>query len=168
MDRSSLERFKKKALRFAKKSKLAHEAEDFASYALLKHAEGNVRPLYGLWVDYLRENYGDLRSQYRQDQDRLGQQSISSREWADERAFLDPKEADHNVDFGFILRFLSTDGEWFTQRDRTALVLKYEWGASHAELAYMFGVSDAMISKMMSEIEDRVKHMISAQLDEGE
>lgn len=160
MTKDGLARFKKRIQTFLKGNSLSHEAEDFTSYALLKYSEGVTSPIYQLWTHYVRENYGDLRTEYRKKQNRTHSQSVTPFS-----PFVDPKGADHNVDFGFVLRFLSEDGEWFSQRDRTALVLKYEWGASQSEIAYMFGVSDAMVSKIFEEIEDRIRHMLSAQLD---
>lgn len=160
MDEKELKRFKAKARARAIKSRLAHEADDFESYSVLKRIQGCKSTVDRLWIDYLRENYGDNRSKYRQNQMRLDPKPLSENIPA-------PVETARDLNFAFIQRFLSndTDGSWFSQRDRTIMTLVYQWGFSQTEIADTLGVDLSRVTRILQEIEARIRAFLTHEMD---
>lgn len=158
MNDDAYKRLQARAKRKAQASGLGREADDFAGYATVRTLEGSHATTDQLWIDYLRENYGDARTKHHKGQQRLYPKTISA------RTFLIAVEtADRDVDFGFIQRFLSENGSWFSARDRAVLTLKYQWGFTGPELAGTFGVTEARVSQIVAEIHERIRLAIEHQ-----
>lgn len=160
MTDEELEKIRKRAKQKAKQYRLSHEADDFGSYATVKTLEGAKGSIDQLWIDYLRENYGDTRSEYRKDQKRLYPKTVTDRS-----LLVAPDSTDANVDFGFIQRFLCDNGGWFSSRDRAVMTLKYQWSLSNTEIAEAFGITVSRVSQILGELETRIRLCIEAQIE---
>lgn len=155
MDENDLRKFRKKAEARARRSRLKHEAEDFASEAMLKSLEGSSASIDELWIDYLRTNYGDTRSKYRKDQKRLYPKNVDHK-----TKLVSTEETGREVNFGCIQRLICENGSWFSQRDRAALTLKYKWGLTSSEIAEAFGVTPSTVTLIFKELETRIRLIV--------
>lgn len=152
MDEDEAKKLHKYAHKRAMGTRFARDADDIAQNAVLKRLEGETGNVDQLFVDFLRANYGDTRSKYRQGQKRVA----ASR--ADR--LVSPSETGRELGFEGVQRFLSDNGGWFSQRDRATLTMKFQWEMTNQEIAQAFGISDRKVRYLLKEILDRVRLLL--------
>ena len=156
MTDEELIKFIKRAKSKARRDHMSHEADDFASYSTLRIIEGSKSTVAQMWTDYLRINFGDDRKKHK-----AGQQRIHTDE-------IHPSmqvAPGVNLDFGYIQRFLSENGEWVSQRDRCVMTLKYQWAMSDEEIGSALGVSSRMVVYILREIEGRLEAYLRSEFE---
>lgn len=156
MNPDDILKFVRRAKSKARRDHMGHEADDFGSYVTVRLLEGSTSNVNQMWTDYLRINYGDNRKKHKS-----GQQRIHTDEVHPSMAVTSPI----NLDFGFIQRFLSENGEWVSQRDRCVMTLKYQWAMSDQEIGDALGVSSRMVVYILREIEGRLETYLRSEFE---
>lgn len=90
-------------------------------------------------VDYLRERIGDSRlDSYKAKTDFYFAETFEERK--------DKREVTNIIIKSALIR------KYLKDRDRAMMILKYEWGMNHEELADIFGISSSRVSQAMKGI----------------
>lgn len=127
--------------------------EDFASFCALKWVQGKGldTSLYRLGIDFLRTfTFGDGAHGI---SDVLGQ-DILQLDWA-------LSAGSQSIELN---RFINKDalrGDWLTERERTFLILFFEWGFTSKEIADVLGLSETRMSQFIREVFSKQKKMIN-------
>ncbi len=158
MNDDDVRKLRAQAKRRAKRTRLGHEAEDFASVVVLKRLEGSTATIDELWIDFCRKDYGDTRSKYRKEQKRLYPKNVQKMS----HKLAAREETGRDVGFESILKFLSDNGAFFSQRDRACISMKYRWGMTHTEIAEAFGVTNNTVTSIFQEVDRRLRLILQS------
>lgn len=124
------------------------ECEDFAQEATLLIHENPARRIDLLFIDYLRETFGDNRH--------TGKRSTAKKSILNMRGSLDTvNEDDLMVNPQFDLDF-NRYQNLLTQTDRTIITLLYKWDFTLGEVGECLGVSESRVSQMLTELKKKL------------
>lgn len=135
--------FNKKANNYAIRKGHRQISEDFASWATIKFIEGRKARIKDLYVDYLREEYGDVRSI-------SGLQKSNSRRFAKE--YNDGEHKRFDIGYtGYERLFVRSRTD---DTSRACLILYFYWGLDENEIANCFGVTRARICQRIKRAQE--------------
>jgi RNA polymerase sigma factor (sigma-70 family) len=123
------------------------EAEDFAQFALEKIFQRGSGRLKLLWIDYLRETYGDPRK----NKESANAQRLERTQYAELNPDDAPEENPFHSEVDFFKLLETLDSE-----EKTILVLRHKWDFSYPEIAECFGVNQSRIAQRIKEIEKKL------------
>jgi hypothetical protein len=153
-----LDRLRMRAHQRAKRSSFPSEAEDFGSFVILKSLEGSTATIDQMWVDYMRERHGDSRSEYRKGQQRIFPAQLN-------KNMPDGKPTGLQLELEYYMGFICKNGAWFSQRERSVFIMRYQWQMSFEEIAFCFGISSGRVSQICEHVEFRIKTYIERQTE---
>lgn len=153
----SAERLRHMAIKYAYNFGQAENAQDFASYCVIRKYEGRAKQdLRHIFVDYVRETFGDKRASTSRARylDYKNPRIIGEApgDATGNTIYIDlPSENDYIARFETI-NAIKLDGD-----HRTCFVLHAVFGLTSREIALCLGVTESRISQILSEAEKKLR-----------
>lgn len=128
------------------------EREDFAQWAFIKRLEGRKAAIKHLLIDYLRREYGDVRTS-------SGAKRSFDRRYRKEASFEalrdDTSRSGDSDDSGFERLLVGLSGT-----DRVIVFLINKWGFSYGEISDCFGVTESRICQRYKGVQKCISERI--------
>lgn len=133
-----------RAVKYATKKGYREFCEDFASYCLIHRLTHKGLKLEFLWVDYLRETFGDIRSVYGKMKSNVNRYALQ----ISHRLEM-PK---HHAEYHQIAEDLGLKG-----RDKSIFLLYFEWEMNLKEVGQVLDITECRVSQLLSAIIKQLK-----------
>lgn len=144
MDDTEIKKFRRNAIGYAKRRGYSQFADDYASFALLKWVEGKFIKNKWVFIDFLRQFFGDYKTEH------------GTRKALAEYNHI-PLE---KMEISFVEKtnwINLIQGIDLTIRERVTFLVIYQYGFTQAEVADLLGTHRSVINTLVKLVHDKIK-----------
>ncbi len=142
--------FLNKIIKFSRsKFRKFEDQEDFQSWACIKLLSGRKTTLKNLYVDFMRENFGDVRFEY----GRLKSKAKATSRQFDESDILEKNGSNLDPDEQ---KDLFEDLKKLVGNERIVILLYVYWELTFMEIGFVMGYTEQRVHQIVTVVQERL------------